>query len=71
MTVLEIIDRIETGKKAARIFPFHATLREVATMHGNREHVRRELNRLYAEGMIIAGQTANDKYVYVVGRSYE
>jgi hypothetical protein len=70
MTIPEIIDRIEAGKIAARIFPFHATFLEIARIHGNAGEVTAELNRLYIDGKIETGETINDRYVHVAGRNY-
>jgi hypothetical protein len=70
MTIPEIIDRIEAGKIAARIFPIHATLIEIAGIHGNTDEVKAELNRLRTEGKIEAGHTLNGRYVHVAGRNY-
>jgi hypothetical protein len=70
MTLLETIDQIEADRKAARLFPFHALVREIKKVYGNGEEVRNELNRLYIEGKIKVGRTINDKYVHVAGRSY-
>jgi hypothetical protein len=70
MKILETIDRIEAGRKAARAFPFHATLLDIARVYGNTEEMSAELNRLYTGGIIKVGDTVNDKYVHVVGRNY-
>jgi hypothetical protein len=71
MTLLEIIDQIEAGRKAARVFPFHATSLDIIRLHGKQEEVSAELNRLYTGGIIKVGDTVNDKYVHVAGRNYD
>ena len=50
MNIIEIINQIEADKKARSIVPNHATFLEIVEIHGNRDDVSNELNRLYIEG---------------------
>jgi len=62
MNITEIINQIEADKKARNIFPTYALFMEIAKVHGNIKEARSELNKLYLDGKIKIGETANDRY---------
>ena len=65
MNITEIINQIEEDKKARNVFPTYALFLEIVRIHGNRDEVKDELNKLYKEGKIKIGETVNDKYILI------
>jgi hypothetical protein len=65
--LLETIAAIETQKKQSNIYPSHALFREVVAESalGTKETAR-QLNILYKQGKIKAGQTLNDKFITLI-----
>ena len=63
MNIIEIINQIESDKQERKIHPTHATFLEIVRIHGNRDEVSKELNKLYLEDKIKIGNTINDKYI--------
>ena len=66
MNIIEIINQIEEDKKQRNVFPTHACFLEILMIHGNRDELKKELNRLYVNKEIKIGNTVNDKYVELI-----
>jgi len=72
MTAIEIINQIEADKKARKVEPTHALIREVENIayqvHGvfAKHIIISELDRLIRDRVIIIGDTINDKYITIL-----
>lgn len=72
MTTLEIINLIESDKKERKIVPSHAIMSEViskAVEHfpiSAKDIVTAEIKELVTNGIILIGDTINDKYIKIV-----
>ena len=64
--VYELIIKIQEEKKAMNKFPTHALYAELLTASLlSRQELNKVLNELYFLGMIMVGDTVNDKYITI------